>query len=108
MTWREISPPLPIQRSVGVLGPVHFPILSVGSSVRQPNAQTVAGPLPKSISSTWHVRPHRQQVLASESSMFLKRSPQARRAYVNHQREVEGFTWPRKEIPWTAEDKDNK
>lgn len=73
-------PPLPappsILRSVGVLGPVRFPILSVGSSARQLNAQAVAGPLPKSIPSTWHVRPHRQRVLAYESSMFLKPSPQ--------------------------------
>lgn len=69
-------PPPSILRSVGVLGPVRFPILSVGSSARQLNAQAVAGPLPKSIPSTWHVRPHRQRVLAYESSMFLKPSPQ--------------------------------
>lgn len=53
-----------------------FHIHSVGSFMGQLNTQTVAGPLPKSISSTWHVRPHRQQVLASENSMFLKPSPQ--------------------------------
>lgn len=56
-------------------GPVRFPIVSAGSAVRQPNAQTVAGPLPKSISSTWPIRPRGQQVLASESSVILKPSP---------------------------------
>lgn len=102
MTWRGIPLPPPVQRSVGVLGPVLFPILSVGSSARQLNAQTVAGPLPKSISTTWHVRPHRQRVLASESSVFLKPSPQGRRAYARCRREAAGFTWPGENILWNA------
>ena len=105
MTWRGIPPP--IQRSVGVLGPVLFPIVSVGSSVRQLNAQDVAGPLPKSISSTWHVRPHRQRVLASESSMSLKPSLQGRRASARRRREATGLTRPRKTILWTARSRIN-
>lgn len=58
------------RRSVGALHPFLLAIHSAGSSVWQLNAQTVAGPLPKSIFSSWHVRPYRQQVPASEQHVF--------------------------------------
>lgn len=64
-----------------------------------------AGPLPKSISSTWHVSPHRQRVPASESSMFLKFSLQGIRAYSHHWREAAGFTFLGEKILWTAQAK---
>lgn len=89
-------PPAPhIQRSVSE-SLLFFPILSVGSPMRQLNAQTVAGPLPKSISSAWRVRPHGQRVLASESSRFLKSSRQGRGACAVCCREAMGLTWPEK------------
>lgn len=49
MTWGELHHLLLLKGLCDSWAPLLSPIVSVGSSVRQLNAQTVAGPLPKSI-----------------------------------------------------------